>query len=321
MDLAFAIQQVTEKILLLLARTAGELTGCRRLVMAGGVALNCVANGKIERSGLFDEVWIQPAAGDAGGALGAALAAWHIFLKEKRFNPADNMENALLGPAFRDRDVRNLIRNTGAHAVRMGDDGLKTVASLLADGKIIGWFQGRMEFGPRALGNRSILADARNTGMQKRLNLEIKFRESFRPFAPSVPEEDAAEWFDMRKPSPYMLVVAEVNKSCRTPHVAVEEPAYPEALYRNRSVLQAVTHVDYTARVQTVSKQSNPRFYALLKAFKEQTGCGVLVNTSFNVRGEPIVCTPEDAYNCFMHTGMDYMVMEDWIFGKEPLPF
>jgi carbamoyltransferase len=318
MDLAFAIQHVTEEILLLLAGTAKRLTGCRRLVMAGGVALNCVANGKIERSGLFSDVWIQPAAGDAGGALGAALATWHILLKEKRrCNPADGMENALLGPAFGDGDVCNLIRNTGARAVRMGDDGLSRVASLLADGKIVGWFQGRMEFGPRALGNRSILADARNTGMQKKLNLEIKFRESFRPFAPSVLEEDASAWFDMRKPSPYMLVVAEVNESCRTPHPADDRPAYPEILYRNRSSLQAVTHVDYTARVQTVSAQSNPRFHALLKAFKAQTGCGALVNTSFNVRGEPIVCTPEDAYSCFMYTGMDYLVIEDWLFSKD----
>ncbi|MDR1408018.1 MAG: carbamoyltransferase [Tannerella sp.] len=319
MDLAYAIQQVTEEILLLLAATAKRLTGCRQLVMAGGVALNCVANGKILRSALFDDVWIQPAAGDDGGALGAALATWYIGRGKKRTcRLPDDMEGALLGPAFSDRDVQRLIRRTGARAVRLDDDGLKHVASLLAGGYIVGWFQGRMEYGPRALGNRSILADARHAGMQQKLNREIKFRENFRPFAPSVLEEDAHLWFDLHPPSPYMLVAAEVNASCRLPLSGDEERLpYPQVLYRNRSLLQAVTHVDYTARIQTVSKKSNPRYHALLEHFKALTGCGVLVNTSFNVRDEPIVCTPEDAYRCFMHTGMDFLVMENWLFSKE----
>jgi carbamoyltransferase len=319
MDMAFAVQQVTEEILLLLARTARQLTGCSQLVMAGGVALNCVANGKIIRSGLFDDVWIQPASGDAGGAVGAALAAWHIGMKEERtcVQP-DGMSGAALGPAFGDRDVRNLIRRTGAHAVRLDlDREMAVIAELLAGGKIVGWFQGRMEFGPRALGHRSILADARNTGMQKKLNMEIKFRENFRPFAPCVLEEDASLWFEMNGPSPYMLVATEVSASCRLPlPEGKERLPYPDVLYQRRSRLQAVTHVDCTARVQTVSRESNPRLHALLTAFKELTGCGALVNTSFNVRDEPVVCTPDDAYRCFTNTGMDCLVMENWLFHK-----
>ncbi len=322
-DLAYAIQKVTEEVLFKLVSTAKELTGLSDLVMAGGVALNCVVNGKIEKSGLFGNTWVQPAAGDAGGALGAALAAWHIYLKEKRYYAKpDNMSYAYLGPSFSDKNIQHLICNTKAVGVRVKDDALcPQVASLLKDGMIVGWFQGRMEFGPRALGNRSILADPGNTEMQKKLNLEIKFRESFRPFAPSVMEEDMAEYFDRQTPSPYMLVTTSVNENHWVPVPSnYGQLPYMEKLYRKRSLLQAVTHVDFSARIQTVSKQSNPRYHSLLESFKELTGYGVLVNTSFNIRGEPIVCTPEEAYRCFMGTGMDYLVMGNWLFKKDDQP-
>jgi len=323
MDLAYAIQNVTVEIVLQLVETAKRLTGCTNLVMAGGVALNCVANGKIEQSGIVENLWIQPAAGDAGGALGAALAAWHIYLGEHRTpeNP-DAMSGSYLGPSFSDKDIQNLIRNTNAVAILLDENQLSThVASLLNQGMIVGWFQGRMEFGPRALGNRSILADPRNTGMQKRLNLEIKYRESFRPFAPSILEEDAAEYFEMNKPSPYMLKVAYVPRNtCFILPTDYEELHYLDRLYTKRSSLQAITHVDFSARIQTVSKQLNPKFHALLTAFKSLTGCSVLVNTSFNVRSEPIVCTPENAYQCFLNTGMDYLVMGNWGFSKVGQP-
>jgi carbamoyltransferase len=319
MDLAFAIQQVTEEVLLRLAGTAKQLTGCRYLALAGGVALNCVANGKILKSGLFEDLWIQPAAGDAGGALGAALAVWHIHRKEARVTEKpDKMSGAYLGPSFTGVEVQHFIRNTQAEATRLPGEELYTkVAALLNEGQIVGWFQGRMEFGPRALGNRSILADPRNTGMQKRLNMEIKFRESFRPFAPSVLEEDAALYVDLPGPSPYMLLVGEVLPGLRLPlPEGYGHFSYTDKLYQSRSLLQAVTHVDFSARVQTVSKEANPAFYALLCAFKALTGYGVLVNTSFNVRGEPVVCSPADAYRCFMATGMDYLVIGDWLFEK-----
>jgi carbamoyltransferase len=319
MDLAFAIQQITEEVLLRLAHTAKQLTGCRQLALAGGVALNCVANGKILKSGLFDDLWIQPAAGDAGGALGAALSAWHIYRKEARvLTKPDKMSGAYLGPSFTDAEVRHFIRNIQANAIRLPKEALYTkVAALLNEGRIIGWFQGRMEFGPRALGNRSILADPRNTEMQKRLNMEIKFRESFRPFAPSVLEEDAALYFDLPGPSPYMLLVGGVLPELRLSlPEGYDSFSYTDKLYQNRSLLQAVTHVDFSARVQTVSKEANPEFHALLCAFKTLTGYGVLVNTSFNVRGEPVVCSPADAYRCFMATGMDYLVIGDWLFEK-----
>lgn len=323
MDLAYAIQQVTEEILLKLAETTRQLTGCKNLVMAGGVALNCVANGKIQKSGLFENLFIQPAAGDAGGAIGAALAVWHIYLQEKRIcEKPDGMSGAYLGPSFSDKDIRNLIRNKGAIAERYGDDELlEKVAGLLNEGAIVGWFQGRMEFGPRALGNRSILADPRSTDMQKKLNLKIKFRESFRPFAPSILQEDAIRYFDLDVPSPYMLLVAEIRQAYRylIPENYDQLP-YLEKLYYHRSYLQAITHVDFTGRVQTVTKQSNTRYHALLELFKKLTGYGILINTSFNVRGEPIVCTPEDAYRCFMSTEMDYMVIENWLFCKENQP-
>lgn len=311
-DMAFAVQQVTEEIMGKLAATAKEITQADHLVMSGGVALNCVANGKIRQSRLFKDIWIQPAAGDAGGAVGAAFAVWHITLGQEREEAAgDLMSGAYLGPAFTDKDVENLIRRTGAYATFLPPESLfDKVAGLLKDGAIVGWFQGRMEFGPRALGNRSILADPRNADMQRRLNLEIKFRESFRPFAPSVIEEDAGMYFENGGISPYMLMVDRVVKEQLTPlPEAYHTMPYMEQLYTRRSALQAITHVDFSARVQTVSYRSNPVYYNLLQAFKRQTGCGVLVNTSFNVRGEPIVCTPEDAYNCFIRTGMDYLVI------------
>ncbi|MDR2058145.1 MAG: carbamoyltransferase [Dysgonamonadaceae bacterium] len=317
-DMAYAIQKVTEEIVLRLASTAGQLTGSANLVMSGGVALNCVANGKIEKNNRL-QLWIQPAAGDAGGALGAAWAVWHIYLKEKRnCEKPDNMSGAYLGPSFSDKQVQNLILRTHTEAIRMEEETLYyRIASLLKTGKIVGWFQGRMEFGPRALGNRSILADPRNSHIQKKLNLEIKFRESFRPFAPAVLEEDASEYFDMQGISPYMLKTAAINANYRLPLPAdYETLPYLDKLYQKRSLLQAITHVDFSARVQTVSKQTNPRFHSLLATFKKITGCSVLVNTSFNIHGEPIVHTPEDAYHSFMNSGMDYLVIGNWVFSK-----
>lgn len=302
-DLAYAAQAITEEAVVRLARTARRLTGCRQLTLAGGVALNCVANGRIEREGLFDSLWIQPAAGDAGGALGAAYAVRHIYQGEKRLcGRPDTLAYGYLGPSFPDKRIRTLIRKEQAKGRYLPDDVLyREVALRLAEGRIVGWFQGAMEWGPRALGNRSILADPRRADMKDRLNRAVKFRESFRPFAPSVLEEEASRYFDGKDPSPYMLKVMEVR------------PDY-------RSLLPAVTHADDTARVQTVTRLSNPRFYALLEAFKAQTGYGVLVNTSFNVRGEPIVCTPEDAWRCFRHSGMDDLVIGNWLFGKGEQP-
>ncbi|MDR1557689.1 MAG: carbamoyltransferase [Tannerellaceae bacterium] len=322
-DMAYAVQNVTGEVLLNLVATARQLSGCTNLVMAGGVALNCVANGLIERSNLFNNYWIQPAAGDEGGALGAALAVRYIYLKEKRVTEKpDSMSGAYLGPSFPEKAIENMIRKNAAVALRLENEALyRQVASLLSEGRIIGWFQGRMEFGPRALGNRSILADPRNTGMQKKLNMDIKFRESFRPFAPSVLEEEASQYFDLKTPSPYMLKVASLLPACRLPlPPGYDALPYRDKLYQERSPLQAVTHVDFSARIQTVSRQSNPAFYALLDAFRKQTGCSVLVNTSFNVRGEPIVCSPEDAYHCFMSTGMDYLVIGNYLFDKSRQP-
>jgi len=318
-DLAFAAQQVTEKIMLRLAATAREITGSQNLVMAGGVALNCVANAKIKTSCQFDSIWIQPASSDAGGAVGAALAAWHIFYgMERQPVETDSLNGAYLGPQFSNKDIENLIRRKNAVAVFLPDDELfRHVAHLLNEGHIVGWFQGRMEFGPRALGNRSIIADPRNQDMQKRLNLKIKFRESFRPFAPAVLEEDVSEYFDLDVPSPYMLLTAPVAEKYRLPLPDnYNELSYFEKLYTPRSSLQAITHVDFSARVQTVSSRTNQKFHALLLAFKDLTGCSVLVNTSFNVRGEPIVCTPEEAYNCFMNTEMDELVLGNFVLRK-----
>ena len=318
-DLAMAIQHVTEMIVLRLAATARQVSGSPNLVMAGGVALNCVANAKIKASGLFDRIWIQPAAGDAGGAVGAALSSWHIYhQKERKASPADSMSGACLGPAFTNKDIENLMRKNGINAQFYPDEELfDVVARYLDEGYIIGWFQGRMEFGPRALGNRSIIADPRNADMQKKLNMEIKFRESFRPFAPAVLEEDVSEYFDVDALSPYMLLTAPVAVKYRLPlSDKYEGLDYTSKLYTLRSLLQAITHVDFSARLQTVSARTNPKFHALITTFKRLTGCGLVVNTSFNVRSEPIVCTPEDAYRCFVHTGMDYLVMENYVFSR-----
>jgi carbamoyltransferase len=325
MDMALAIQQVTEDIVLLLARTARQLTGCKDLVMAGGVALNCVANGKILRAGIFEDLWIQPAAGDAGGAVGAAYAVWHIYSgNERKINgPRDTTEGSYLGPEFSDKEIRHAMERYGAKARYYEDfHGLASDASAkLKDGNVVGWFQGRMEFGPRALGNRSILGDARNPEMQKKLNLKIKYREGFRPFAPSVLEEDIADYFELDRPSPYMLLVAPIRGDKKIPLPAGyhDKPLY-ERLYFLRSDLPAITHIDYSARVQSVSKDTNPRYWELIQEFKKLTGYGLIVNTSFNVRGEPIVCTPDDAYRCFMRTEMDFLVVGNYLLDKKDQP-
>jgi carbamoyltransferase len=325
MNMALAIQQVTEEIVLRLAATTKKLTNADYLVMAGGVALNCVANGKLLRQGLFKDIWIQPAAGDAGGALGAALAAWHIWQNQERTsNPGgDQMQGAYLGPEFSPGEILRVARRFQAPYRHYPDfpELIKDVAALLAQGQVVGWFQGRMEYGPRALGNRSILGDARDPEMQKRLNLKIKYREGFRPFAPSVLMEDMGEYFALDRPSPYMLLVAPVQEKRQNPL----PPGYKdlplfERLYLLRSDIPAITHVDYSARIQSVHQETNPRYWQLIEEFKKQTGYGVIVNTSFNVRGEPIVCTPEDAYQCFMRTEMDYLVMGDYLFDKKSQP-
>jgi len=324
MNLALAIQQVTEEIVLRMASHTKEITGCKNLVMAGGVALNCVANGKILNHKLFDDIWIQPASGDAGGALGAALAGWYIGSDHSRAPQLpDGMHGSLLGPEFTDKDIQKIIQKYNAKAKHIQDveELTNETASFLANGKIVGWFQGRMEYGPRALGNRSILGDARNPEMQRKLNLSIKYREGFRPFAPAVLEEKVNEYFDIERPSPYMLFVGPVQQArWITDSVADFDSPMLKRLYQQRSDIPAVTHVDYSARVQTVHSQTNPRFYQLLKAFGNQTGCDVLVNTSFNVRGEPIVCSPDDAYRCFMSTEMDFLVMGNYLFNKEDQP-
>lgn len=328
MNMALAVQQVTEEIMLRLAATAKKTTGSDYLTMAGGVSLNCVANGKLLRSGLFKDIWIQPAAGDAGGALGAAYAAWHISQDRER-NVAsfrDSMKGTYLGPEFSANDAVKVARRYSApyHYFDDFDELCKVVAGHLKDGKVVGWFQGRMEYGPRALGNRSILGNPCHPDMQKKLNLKIKYREGFRPFAPSVLEEGIQEYFELDRPSPYMLLVAPVQEGRRNqlPEDYEQKPLY-ERLYYRRSDIQAITHVDYSARIQSVSKETNYRYHTLISAFKELTNYGVIVNTSFNVRGEPIVCSPEDAYICFMRTGMDYLVVNDLVFAKEnqpPLP-
>ena len=313
MDLAASIQAVTEEVVLRLTRSLASETGAENLCLAGGVALNCVANGKVLRDGKFTRIWIQPAAGDAGGALGAALAAYHIYKGERREvdNRLDGMNGAYLGPAFDDDDSAGRLAAAGARFARLDDGALiARTADDLADGKALGWFQGRMEFGPRALGNRSIIADGRSRDMQSALNLKVKYRESFRPFAPAVLRSDAAEWFDLDDDSPYMLLVADVVKRRQRSMTAAEQALFGiEKLNVPRSEIPAVTHVDYSARIQTVHAETNPRFHALLSAFKAKTGCPVLVNTSFNVRGEPIVHTPEDAFRCFMGTELDALAV------------
>lgn len=324
MNLALAIQIVTEDIVLRLAQTAAELTGCRYLTMAGGVALNSVANGKILQAGIFEDIWIQPAAGDAGGALGAALAAWHIGHDAKRTTPAkpDAMKGAYLGPEFTGKQIIAMANRFGAQfrTFENFDELAETTAAEIAAGKVVGWFQGRMEYGPRALGNRSILGDPRNPEMQKKLNLKIKFREGFRPFAPTVMEEFLNEYFEVNHPSPYMLHVIPVKKNRLNQMPGnYREMKLMERLYLLRSDLPAITHVDNSARIQSVSKNTNPKYWRLIDEFRKLTGYGVVINTSFNVRGEPIVCTPEEAFRCFMSTEMDLLVMENLLFDKADL--
>ncbi|HSE78919.1 MAG TPA: carbamoyltransferase [Alphaproteobacteria bacterium] len=320
MDIAASIQAVLEEVVLRLTRALAQETGIANLCLAGGVALNCVANGKILRDGAFKRLWIQPAAGDAGGALGAALACHYWFKGGPRRLPngLDAMQGAYLGPQFATADIEARLAAAGARfAVMPEADLIERAARELAAGKALGWFQGRMEFGPRALGNRSILADPRAPAMQKMLNLKIKYRESFRPFAPSVRREDVAEWFELDDDSPYMLLVADVRRERRRAMSADERALFGiDKLNVPRSEIPAVTHVDYSARVQTVHADTNPRYHALLSRFKELTGCPVLVNTSFNVRGEPIVCTPEDAFRCFMGCELDTLVVGDCHLAK-----
>jgi carbamoyltransferase len=323
MDLARSVQAVTEEVMLRLARAAQVRTGENKLCLAGGVTLNCVANGAIARARIFRDLWIQPAAGDAGGALGAALFAWHQVEKQPRGVTAgiDAMRGACLGPSFSDADVQRFLDANGyPYQTLRAEEQADKVAALLAAGQIVGWFQGAMEYGPRALGHRSILADARNPQMQSRLNLATKFRESFRPFAPAVLEERAGEWFEPDLRSPYMLLVAHLREEKRS---RVEDDAavpLEKRMEQVRSAAPAITHVDYSARVQTVSRRTQPQFHALLSAFERQTGCPLLVNTSFNVRSEPIVCTPADAYRCFMRTGLDALVLNQYLLLKPAQP-
>ncbi|RFS13952.1 carbamoyltransferase [Emticicia sp. C21] len=325
-DFALAIQEVTEEVVIKMAEEAKRLTGSKNLCMAGGVALNCVANGKLQKTNIFENVYIQPAAGDAGGALGAALAANYIYFNQDRKltpNTLDEMHGSYLGPEYSDMDVKQMSKKYDAHYQYYGnfDELAAKTAELLAEGNVIGWFQGRMEFGPRALGGRSILGDARNSEMQKKLNLKIKYREGFRPFAPSVLAEDVEEYFECETPSPYMLLVHGVNPKRRNAFPAdYEDLPMMEKLYFLRSDLPSITHIDYSARIQTVHQETNPRYWTLINEFKKQTGYGVIVNTSFNVRGEPIVCTPEDAYKCLMRTEMDYLVVGNFIFDKKFQP-
>lgn len=322
MNLALAIQEVTEEIVLKMAKTVKELTGSKNLVLAGGVALNSVANGKLLQTKMFDDIWIQPAAGDAGGAIGAAYAAWHLWKGNPRIvkSKSDAMKGTFLGPELNTKDISGVIKKYNASYKYYEDykSLTKDVANLLAEGKVVGWVQGRMEFGPRALGNRSILGDARLPEMQKRMNLKIKYREGFRPFAPTVLEEDIQEYFDLDRPSPYMLLVVPVKENHRKPlPEGFKDQKLYERLYHLRSDIPAVTHIDYSARVQSVNKNSNPRYWELINEFKNQTGFGIIVNTSFNVRGEPIVCTPAEAYLCFMRTDMDCLVLGDYLFYKK----
>jgi carbamoyltransferase len=341
MDLARSVQEITEEVMLRMAKTAHRETGSRKICLAGGVALNCVGNGRLLREGPFEELFIQPAAGDAGGALGVAYALWHRYLGKPRTSaeasgawqprtsagassapPAydDQMQGSLLGPAYSDDEIAAWLRANDVEAERVDRQALPArIAELIAAGKVIGLFQGRMEFGPRALGCRSIIADARSTAMQSVLNLKIKFRESFRPFAPAVLRDHVSEWFDLDVESPYMLLVADVAPSRRLPAPPGSEALWGiEKLKVARSTIPAVTHVDDSARIQTVRRTDNPLYYDIIRAFCNLTGCPVIVNTSFNVKDEPIVCTPEDAYRCFMKTGMDVLVMESFVLTKRP---
>ena len=320
MDVASSIQSVTEEIVLRLAKSIAKDHNSKNLCMAGGVALNCVANGKILKEKIFENIWIQPAAGDAGGALGAALALWHKELKKERFSPIkDEMQGSYLGPSFNDNEIEKHLISLGATYEKFSEeDLLKITAKELSQEKTIGWFQGRMEFGPRALGARSIIADPRSDKMQKILNLKVKFRESFRPFAPSVIREDLSKWFELDSDSPYMLLVANVHKTIRKEMTNEEKKLFGiDKLNINRSDIPAVTHVDYSARIQTVHEDTNLKYYKLLQYFKKITNCPIIVNTSFNVRGEPIVCTIQNAYKCFMGTDLDMLVCGNFILYKD----
>jgi carbamoyltransferase len=324
-NLAFAIQKVTEEIVIKMAKEAKRITGSENLCMSGGVALNCVANGKLLKENVFKDIFIQPAAGDAGGALGAAQIAHYIYFDQKREGPlnGDAMKGAYLGPDFSDKEAVITFKKHKAvyHFIESFDKLCAEVSDLLDKGHVVGWFQGRMEFGPRALGNRSILGDARNVDMQKKLNLKIKYREGFRPFAPSVLIESSKDFFDLPVPSPYMLLIADVNQERRkTLPANYNELDLRKKLYFERSDVQSITHLDFSARIQTVHKETNPKYWQLINTFKEKTGYGIVVNTSFNVRGEPIVCTPEDAYKCFMRTEMDYLVVNNFFLKKTEQP-
>ncbi|HPN73149.1 MAG TPA: carbamoyltransferase [Candidatus Omnitrophota bacterium] len=320
MDLARSVQVVTESVVMKMARHLYDTTSCRNLCMAGGVALNCVSNGKVLREGPFEKIWIQPASSDAGGALGAALVAWHEYLGNVRHatKTRDSQKASLLGPDFSDEEVERYLKENGIPYTRMGKEDLYSrVASLIAAENVIGWFQGRMEFGPRALGSRSILGDPRSEKMQSVINRKIKFRESFRPFAPSILAENAKEYFGLDSESPYMLIVSPVAEEKRVPMKNDSLSRGMEKLKEKRSEVPAITHVDYSARVQTVKREDNPDYYALIEKFSELHGCPLVINTSFNVRGEPIVCTPDDAYRCFMRTNMDYLVMGSFVIDKK----
>jgi carbamoyltransferase len=320
MDLASSIQAVTEEVVLTMAKAIARTTGQRRLCLAGGVALNCVANGKLHRSGLFDQIWIQPAAGDAGGAIGAALGAYHSMLGGARsaLGRTDRMGGAFLGPAYEQPDIERRLAAEGASFRTVStDEMLEQVAQALADGKAVGWHQGRMEFGPRALGGRSILADPRSSTAQRTLNLKVKYRESFRPFAPSVLREHLGEWFDLDCDSPYMLLVADVQRERCVPMTEEQRSLFGiDQLNVVRSSIPAVTHIDYSARIQTVHADTNPLYHALISRFHARTGCPVLVNTSFNVRGEPIVATPEDAFRCLMGTEIELLAVGNCLLDK-----
>ncbi|MFA5043970.1 MAG: carbamoyltransferase [Kiritimatiellia bacterium] len=324
MDLARSIQVVTEEIVLRMARTARALTGLENLCLAGGVALNCVANGRLLREGPFKNIWIQPASGDAGGALGAALMVWHAVRNQPRAADGihDRMQGSYLGPAFAESEIEAFLQARGYPAEKISDPALwaDRIADLIAAEQVIGLVHGRMEFGPRALGNRSIIGDARSTRMQSIMNLKIKYRESFRPFAPTCLEERVGEYFDLDRPSPYMLLVAPVRGSRCLGVTEAQKIPVRERIKQVRSDVPAITHVDYSARVQSVARATNPGYYDIIKAFEKKTGCGIIINTSFNVRGEPIVCTPEDAYRCFMRTEMDALVLGSFILDKKRQP-
>jgi carbamoyltransferase len=321
MDLAASVQAVTEEIVLRLGRSVRKETGARNICLAGGVALNCVANGKLLRENVFDNIWVQPAAGDAGGAVGAAYAAYHGFMGQPRKlnGHMDGMAGSYLGPEYTDDEIAERLTAAKAKFVRLDHaQMIDQTAQALADSKAVGWMQGRMEFGPRSLGARSILGDARSPSMQKTLNLKVKYRESFRPFAPAVLREDLGKYFDIKTDSPYMLMVAPVNEDRRRAMTPAEEALFGiDKLNVPRSDIPAVTHVDYSARIQTVHKDTNPAFHELLESFRAKTGCSVLVNTSFNVRGEPIVCTPEDAFRCFMGSEIEVLVVGNCLLRKE----